>query len=90
MSQVSFCQFCFHIQTGGEHNLVVDQKIGKDVQHAMASIVVNNHKVTAVSHVDSNVKSKSMLDFRILSLDLGYPTISVVHDLTESAWKAGK
>ena len=46
--------------------------------------------MTAVSHVDINSSGKSVIDFRILSLDLGYPTITVVDDLTTSAWKAGK
>lgn len=56
----------------------------------MASIVVNDHKVTAISYVDINSNLGSKVDFRILSLDLGYPTISVVHDLAMSSWKAGK
>ena len=82
--------FCFNIELGGEHNLAIDQNIGKEVQHAMASIVVIDRKVTAVSHVDINSGLRSVVDFRILSLDLGYPTITVVHDLTASSWKAGK
>ena len=56
----------------------------------MASIAVNGFKVTAVSHVVIDNKGRSEVDFRIVGVDLGYPTITVVDDLTTSSWKVGK
>ena len=62
--------------------------IGTDVQVARASIVVNEKKVTAVSLIMAQESHNSRIDFHILSQSVGFPTLTVVDDI--SSWQPGK
>ena len=62
--------------------------IGTDVLVARASIVQNERKVTAVSKIMAKDWLHSTVDFHILSETVGFPTLTVVDDI--SSWQPGK
>ena len=74
--------------SGGQANEAFKLMIGTNLQEARASIVVNDKKVTAVSHIRAWDIGKSVIDFRILSQSVGYPTLSVADDI--NTWQIGK
>ena len=66
--------------------------LGTDELTARAFIVVKHEKqdqkVTAISKIKLQDSYRSGIDFRILSKDIGFPTIKVDDDV--SSWKPGK
>ena len=62
--------------------------IGIDSQTVRASIVANDKKVTAVSYISAQNSGDSVIDFHILSQSVGYPTLTVVDDI--SSWQPGE
>ena len=73
---------------GGASDESYKPMIGTDVLVARASIVQNERKVTAVSKIMAKDWLHSTVDFHILSETVGFPTITVVDDI--SSWQPGK
>jgi len=66
----------------------MDRQIGKISSTAMCSVEIEGHKVTSKSHINALKAGLSRIDLLILTPDLGYPTITVIDDI--SSWNVGK
>ena len=75
---------------GGTVHESFDVGAGKYGAVARANIVVDSKKISAVSCIRCNegVEWKALPHFQILDLDAGFPTLSVVHNV--SSWSIGK
>ena len=80
------CIICL-CHSGGSSKEAYDNRSGKQGKEARANIVLNGKKITAIS-VIKDARSKNMVDFRIMDLSVGFPTISVIDDV--SSWHVGK
>ena len=75
---------------GGAAHEAFDVGLGKRGTVARANIVVDDKKITAVSCIRCNEATpwKAVPQFHILDLDVGFPTLSVAHNV--SSWNVGK
>jgi hypothetical protein len=72
---------------GDNYGQSLDRQVGKIDSEAMSSIFYKNKKITAVCYILPNRNYESFVDLRVITTDVGYPDITVTHDI--SSWKAG-
>ncbi|XP_053383836.1 cell surface hyaluronidase-like [Mercenaria mercenaria] len=85
--QTEFDAFSLLFVVGGSYDQSLDHQIGKREAEAKSSLIYNNKKITAVSHVRPYRNQNSYVDLRVLNPDVGFPEIMVTHDIR--SWRAG-
>ena len=78
----------FSLLTGKSFDQGLDEKIGKHITVAMASITHNGMVISGLSKVETGVYHRSFVDVRLLDESIAYPEITVLDDA--SSWQIGR
>ncbi|KAL4232333.1 hypothetical protein ACF0H5_009904 [Mactra antiquata] len=70
---------------GDNYDQSLQQQIGLQTTEARSGIVYQGKKIAAISKITPQLDA--WIDFRVMDLELGYPEVTVTHDI--STWKAG-
>lgn len=76
-----------YLFVGGTYNEALVPAIGKTSLIARAQLVIGDRKVEAISHMNSAMSGR-FVEFRVIDASIGFPTISVVDNI--SSWKVGE
>ncbi|XP_060567854.1 cell migration-inducing and hyaluronan-binding protein-like [Ruditapes philippinarum] len=72
---------------GDNYAQSLDRQVGKTYSEAMSSITYKNRVIASVSRLVPFRVLDSFIDLRVLNPGVGYPEVTVTHDI--SSWKAG-